>query len=46
MATIVVDTDNTLNIDQLISSLYMFKGVKRVCPEEDRFGKLMNKNKA
>jgi tetratricopeptide (TPR) repeat protein len=35
MATIVVDTDNTLNIEQLISSLYMFKGVKRVCLEED-----------
>ncbi|MDR1609922.1 MAG: hypothetical protein LBS08_00225 [Candidatus Symbiothrix sp.] len=35
MATIVVDTDNTLNIKQLISSLYMFKGVKRVCLEED-----------
>jgi hypothetical protein len=35
MATIVVNTDNTLNINQLISSLYMFKGVKRVCLEED-----------
>ena len=35
MATIVIDTDNTLNIKQLMSSLYMFKGVKRVCLEED-----------
>ncbi|MCL1934603.1 MAG: hypothetical protein FWF53_12415 [Candidatus Azobacteroides sp.] len=35
MATVVIDTDNKLNINQLISSLYMFKGVKRVSLEED-----------
>ena len=35
MATLVIDTENGLNINQLISSLYMFKGVKRVCLEED-----------
>ena len=35
MATLVIETENRLNIDQLISSLYMFKGVKKVCLEED-----------
>ena len=35
MATVVIDTDNKLNINQLISSLYMFKGIKRVSLEED-----------
>ena len=35
MATVIIDTDNTLNIKQFISSLYMFKGVKSVSLEED-----------
>ena len=35
MATIVVNTDNSLNVEQFISSLYLFKGVKKVALEED-----------
>jgi len=35
MATVIVDTDNNVNIKRFISSLYMFKGVKRVSLEED-----------
>jgi hypothetical protein len=35
MATIVVDIDNTLNTNKLIPSLYIFKGVKRVCLEQN-----------
>ena len=35
MATVIINTDNTLNIKQFISSLYMFKGVKKVSLEED-----------
>jgi len=35
MATVIIDTDNTLNIKQFISSLYMFKGVKKVSLEEE-----------
>ena len=35
MATVIIDTDNTLNINQFISSLYMFKGVKKVSLEEE-----------
>ncbi|GAB6012629.1 hypothetical protein [Viscerimonas tarda] len=35
MATLVIDIDNDTNVKQFISSLYMFKGVKRVSLEED-----------
>ena len=35
MATVIIDTDNTLNIKQFISSLYLFKGVKKVSLEEE-----------
>jgi len=35
MATVIIDTDNSLNIKQFISSLYMFKGVKKVSLEKD-----------
>jgi len=35
MATIVVNTDNSLNVDNFISSLYLFKGVQNVVLEEN-----------
>jgi len=35
MATIVVNTDNTLNVEQFISSLYLYKGVQKVDLEEN-----------
>ena len=35
MATIVVNTDNSLNVEQFIASLYLFKGVKKVVLEEN-----------
>ena len=35
MATIVVNTDNSLNIEQFISSLYLYKGVQKVVLEEN-----------
>ena len=35
MATIVVNTDNSLNVEQFISSLYLYKGVKKVVLEEN-----------
>ena len=35
MPTVIIDTDNTLDIKQFISSLYMFKGIKKVSLEED-----------
>jgi hypothetical protein len=34
MATIVIDTDNSLNLKQFITSLYMFKGVRKVSLED------------
>jgi hypothetical protein len=37
MATIIVDVDNNSDIDKLIPSFYMFKGVKQVFLEEDFF---------
>ena len=35
MATIVVNTDNNLNVEQFIASLYLFKGVRKVVLEEN-----------
>ena len=35
MATIVVNTDNSLNVEQFISSLYLYKGVQNVALEEN-----------
>ena len=35
MATIVVNTDSSLNVEQFISSLYLYKGVQRVALEEN-----------
>ena len=35
MATIVVNTDNSLNVEQFISSLYLYKGVQKVVLEEN-----------
>jgi len=35
MATIVVNTDNSLNVEQFISSLYLYKGVQKVALEEN-----------
>ena len=35
MATIVVNTDNRLDINTFISSLYLFRGVKKVSLEEN-----------
>ena len=35
MATIVVNKDNSLNVEQFISSLYLYKGVQKVVLEEN-----------
>jgi hypothetical protein len=35
MATIVVNTDNSINVEQFISSLYLYKGVQKVALEEN-----------
>ena len=35
MATIVVNTDNSLNVEQFIASLYLYKGVREVVLEEN-----------
>jgi len=35
MATIIVNTDNSLNVEQFISSLYLYKGVQKVALEEN-----------
>jgi hypothetical protein len=37
MALIIVDVENNSDIEKLIPSFYMFKGVKRVSLEEDLF---------
>jgi len=37
MASIVVDVDSNNDIEKLVSSFYMFKGVKRVSLEEDLY---------
>ena len=37
MASIIIDVDNNSDIEKLIPSFYMFKGVKRVSLEEDLY---------
>jgi len=43
MATIVVNTDSSLNVEQFISSLYLYKGVQKVALKENlRYPQLDN----
>jgi hypothetical protein len=44
MATLVIDIDNDLDVTQFISSLYMFKGVKKVSLEENVCYPKLNKS--
>jgi hypothetical protein len=43
MATIAVNTDNSINVEQFISSLYLYKGVRKVALDE--FLSYLNSNK-